>query len=223
MELDDLKEKWAQNNRKLEASMRLNTALLAQMNLGKTESSLKRLSMGVWLEQVLTLFVIVLLGSFAADHIHEPRFFIPALMLGVYAIILFVARVRELLDIANVDYAEPVITIQKRLEELRLRRVRTTIARLLLGPLMWLPVLIVVLRGFFGIDVYAAASLSWFVGNLLFGLAVIPIAILLARRYGYLFKRSSLFRSLADDIAGRSLAAALDSLDTLRRFEEDPA
>jgi hypothetical protein len=52
---------------------------------------------------------------------------------------------------------------------------------------------------------------------------VIPVAILLARRYGHVFQRSSFFRGLADDIAGRSLTAALDSLDTLRRFEDDPA
>lgn len=223
MELDDLKELWTTSNRRLEASMRLNTHLLAQMNLARTESSLKRLSRGVALEQVLTLLVIVLLGSFAADHVREPRFFIPALMLGIYAIALFAARVRELVDIGSIDYAQAVVAIQKRLEELRLRRIRTTIATLLLGPLMWLPALIVVLRGLFGVDVYATASPSWFIANLLFGLAVIPVAILLARRYGQTFKRSSLIRGLADDIAGRSLVAALESLDGLRRFEDDPA
>jgi hypothetical protein len=222
MELDDLKELWAASNRKLEASTRLNTRLLQQINLGHAESFLKRLSWGVWLEQALTLLIIVLLGSFTADHVREPHFLIPALTLDVYAIVLLVVRIRELVDLGSVDYAEPVIAIQKRLEELRVRRIRTTTWRLLLGPLMWLPVLVVVLRGLFGIDVYAAAPPSWFIGNLLFGLAVIPIAILLARRYGHLFKRSSLVRGLADDIAGRSLVAALDALDTLRRFEDDP-
>ena len=223
MELDDLKERWAASNRKLEASMRLNTHLVGQMNLARAEGSLKRLSWGVRLELALTLLVIVLLGSFAADHVRELRFLIPALMLGVYAIALFAARIRELVDIASVDYAEPVVAIAQRLEKLRLRRIRTTIAMLLFGPLMWLPALIVVLRGLFGIDVYAAAAPSWFVANLLFGLVVIPIAILLARRFGRAFKGSSLIRRLADDIAGRSLAAALESLDALRRFEDDPA
>lgn len=222
MELDDLKELWTANNRKLEASMRLNTQLLQQMNLGKTEGSLRRLSLGLWFELALNLLAVVLLGSFAAEHLREPRFFIPALTLGGYALALLVARIRELTGLASVDYTEPVVAIQKQLEGLRLRRIRATIWTLLFAPLMWVPLLVVALRGLFGVDVYAAAAPSWFIANLLFGLAVIPVGILLARRYGHLFERSSAARSLADAIAGRSLAAALDHLDTIRRFEDDP-
>lgn len=221
MELDDLKELWTQSNRKLEASLRLNTLLVQQMNLDKTETFVRRLSWGLWLELALNLLVIVLLGSFAADHVRELGFLIPALTLAIYVVGLLVARVRELLDIERIDYAQAVVAIQKRLEGLRLRRIRATIWTLLFAPLMWVPLLVVALRGLFGMDVYAVAAPSWFVANLLFGLAVIPAGILLARRYGHVFERFSTARSLADAIAGRSLAAALEHLDAIRRFEGD--
>jgi hypothetical protein len=222
MELDDLKELWTQSNRKLEASVRLNSLLVQQMNLGKTESYVRRLSWGAWFEVGVNLLAVALLGSFAAGHLREPRFLIPALSLGGYALALLIVRVRELVELANIDYAEPVVAIQKRLEDLRIRRIRTTIWTLLFAPLMWVPLLVVALRGLFGVDVYTVAAPSWFVANLLFGLAVIPAGMLLARRYGHVFERFSPVRSLADTIAGRSLAAALDALDTIRRFEDDP-
>jgi hypothetical protein len=222
MELDDLKELWTQSNRKLEASMRLNTLLVQQMNLGKTESYVRRLSWGAWVEVGLNLLAVALLGSFAAGHLREPRFLIPALALAGYALALLIVRVRELAELASIDYAEPVVAIQKRLEGLRIRRIRATVWTLLFAPLMWVPLLVVVLRGLFRVDIYAVAAPSWFLANLLFGLAVIPVGILLARRYGDVFERSSRARSLADAIAGRSLAAALDALDTIRRFEGDP-
>lgn len=222
MELDDLKELWIRSNRKLEASMRLNAQLLQQMNLGKTESSVRRLSWGLWVELALNALAVAIVGSFAADHLREPRFLIPALALDGYALALLVARIRELADLASVDYAEPVLAIEKRLEALRLRRIRATIWTLLFAPLMWVPLLVVSLQGLFGVDVYAAAAPSWFVANLLFGLAVIPVGMLLARRYGHVFERSSPARGIADLIAGHSLAEALDYLDTIRRFEDDP-
>lgn len=221
MELDELKALWAQSNRKLEESMRLNTMLLQQTNLQRAENSLKRLARGITAELLLTFIVIVLIGGFAADNLREPAFLVPAILLDVCAIVLFAAGLRQLAEMNAVDYDEPVVVIQKKLEDLRVRRIRTTLGALLFGPLMWLPMLIVALRGFFGVDLYVAASPAWLVANVLFGLAVIPIAIAIARRAGPRLKRSSALRAIADDIAGRSLAAALNDLDTLRRFEAE--
>jgi hypothetical protein len=122
-------------------------------------------------------------------------------------------------EINAVDYDEPVVAIQRKLEQLRLSRIRTTLATLLFAPLMWVPLLIVGLRAF-GVDLLAVTSASWLAANVLFGFAVIPLAVFVARRYGQRLGQSTLMRSLADEVAGRSLIAALNSLDTIRRFEE---
>jgi hypothetical protein len=220
MEIHELKNLWEQSERRLAASLRLNTLLLQQANLRKAEGSLQRLKRGVVAEFVLNLVGLVLIGSFAADHVREPRFLIPAAALGAYAVGLLIAGVRQIVAIAGVDYDEPVVAIQTRLETLRLLRVRMTLAVLLFAPLMWVPLLIVALRGLFGVDAYAINA-AWLAANVLFGLAVIPVAIFLARRFGDRLERTGFMRGLADAIAGRSLAAALDSLDSIRRFERD--
>ena len=84
-----------------------------------------------------------------------------------------------------------------------------------------MPLLIVATRGFFGVDIYAAASPAWLAANVLFGLAVIPIAVVIARGFGPRLERATPMRFLADEIAGRSLGAALDDLAAIRRFAEE--
>jgi hypothetical protein len=220
MENDELKTLWADRNRELEASMRLNTALLQQWNLRAVDTSLKRMARGLAFELILNLGAIVLLGAFIAAHVREPQFLVPAIALDIYAIALVIAGGRQLAAIGAIDYDEPVVAIQKRLEALRVGRIRSTLATLLFAPLMWVPLLVVGARGLFGIDVYAAGPL-WLAANLFFGLAVIPIAIAFASRYGAQIAQHTAMRGLADTIAGRSLAAALASLDSIRRFEQE--
>jgi hypothetical protein len=92
---------------------------------------------------------------------------------------------------------------------------------LLFAPLMWVPLLIVASRGFFGADIYAAAGPAWLVANALLGLAAIPIAVAIARAFGPRLERATPIRFLADEFAGRSLVAALDDLAAIRRFAEE--
>jgi len=220
MELDEIKGLWMESNRKLEASMKLNTLLLGQWNLRKAATSLNRLKRGITFELIVNAIPVFLLGLFAADHVREPQYLIPAVVLDVYAIGILIAGARQLAQLSAIDYGEPVVAIQKKLEELRVSRIRTTLGILLFAPLMWLPILIVGLRGIFGVDVYAAATPAWLAGNLLFGLAVIALSIFIAKRYGARLGRATAMRRLADAIAGNSLTEARDTLDTIRRFEE---
>lgn len=220
MELDEMKALWAQSSRKLEASMRLNVLLLQQWNLRKADTSLRRLQRGIAIEVGANVVVIVLLGLFVSRHFGESQFVIPAVALYLYTIGLVIANARQLTQIASVDYDEPVVTIQKKLEALRVARIRTTLWTVLFAPLMWLPMFIVGMLVLFGVDVYAIANPAWLAANVLFGLAVIPLAIFVARRYGARLNRSTMMRRLADAVAGRSLSEALASLDSIRRFEE---
>jgi hypothetical protein len=220
VEIQELKHLWVENERRLAASMRLNTLLLQQSNLERTDGALTRLSRGVGIEIVLDAVGLVLIGSFAAAHVREPRFFLPAVALGIYAIALLIAGARQIAAIAGIDYDEPVVAIQRRIEALRLLRVRTTLGVLLFAPLMWVPLMIVALRGLFGVDAYEAGA-AWLAANVLVGFAVIPTAIFFSRRCGACLAHTGTMQRIADAIAGRSLAAALDSLDAIRRFERD--
>jgi hypothetical protein len=177
-------------------------------------ASLRR---GIVFALVTNVAGVALIGWFIGNQAAELKFLLPAIVLDVYAIGLVIAMARQLAMLGGVDFCDPVTLVQQRLQELRLLRIRTTLGTLLFAPLMWLPLLIVAAKGILGADVYAAGA-PWLIANVLFGLAVIPVAVWLAKRYGRRLQQSSALRAVADEIAGRSLTTALRDLQTLREF-----
>ena len=59
MDLDELKEKWMELDRKLDVNIRLNQQLLSATKLNQTRSSLKRLAVYTGLEATAWLAIIV--------------------------------------------------------------------------------------------------------------------------------------------------------------------
>jgi serine/threonine-protein kinase len=223
MELDDLKQSWQEADRKLDAGLRLNTVRLYVTTLKKAETSLRRLSWFLWLDLLVDIPLVVLLGSFIADHITEPRFVLPAVTIDLFVIALMGLGIRQLVALAGTDPGEPVVALQKRTESLRIERLRAVKLTLLASPLLWIPMLIVGLKGFLGVDAYAIFDHAWLAANVLLGLAVIPLAVWISRRYADRMGRSPFIQRVMRDLAGHNLNAAQNFLGTLARFEEGEA
>jgi len=220
MDLEDLKQRWQEQDRKLDEVLRLNTRLLQQPVLNRAHTALRWLSLGLWIELGLNFLATLWLGSFLAHHLAEPRFLIPAVTLDLAAILLLAAGIRQLAALRAIDYSAPVVAIQRRLESLRAERIRAVQLTLLFAPLLWTPLLIVALRGLLGLDAYAMFPAGWLLGNLLCGLLVIPLAVGISRRYADRMGRSPWVQRLMRTLAGHSLATATGFLDSLAQFEE---
>lgn len=221
MEIEDLKQRWQEQDRKLEASLQLNRSLLNEAVLNKVATATTRLFRLVTVELVLNLAVALWLGSFLAEHASEPRFLLPAAVLAVGVIALIVDCVRQMVTLKTVDPAEPVAAMQKKLGRLRVQRTRTMQWILLTAPLVWIPLLIVGLEGLLGLDAYAIFSQRWLAANLLFGAAVIPLAVWTSRRYADRMERSPFVQRLMRDLAGRNVNAAMGFLGRLESFEQE--
>jgi hypothetical protein len=219
MELQDLKNKWAEYDSKLDASIRLNAQLLRESVLSRANTVLTRLSRSILAELIVNFAAVVLLGAFIADHVGHPRFVVPAALLDVFAIALVIAGIRQLVALRTLDYGAPVVEIQRRLEWLKIRRIQATKWALLLAPLLWTPLLIVALKGLFRVDAYAVFAQPWLAANVVFSAAVVVLVVWASRRHAERWKSSPLVRRLMDDIAGRNLNAATNFLGALSRFE----
>lgn len=221
MELEDLKRRWEDQDRKLDAIVRLNTGLLRESKLGKTATALGRLAGLLLVGLLLDLGVALWLGSFLAEQLSEMRFLLPGagLLLGLIA--LAIANVRQLVAIRQVDYAAPIVAIQRRLESLRVERLRAVKWTLLLAPLAWTPLLIVTLKDLLGVDAYATFGAPWLTANLAFGLVVIAFALWISRRYADRMERAPFVQRLMRNIAGHNLAAAATFLGSLAEFERE--
>jgi bacteriorhodopsin len=230
MDLEDLKTRLAEQDAKLDQVLRLNATAVRELQLSKTKSSLRWLVPGIVFELLMTIGAVFWLGDFIAGHLRELRFFLPAVLVDLCVIAFMGSCIRQLVVIASLDYSLPVVTVQKELGKLRVLRIRTTKWVMMLSFVLWFPVLIVLLEGFLGVDLWRilgavgdrnGSFVAWVAANVLFGLAAALVMIWVSNRYADRADRSPAVRRLMDDFAGRSLTKALSSLDSIVRFETE--
>jgi hypothetical protein len=221
MELDDLKSAWTQLDRGRGPGSTPTVSAVRDRELDRTRSSVGRLAWLLRYEIASGVLATLLVGSFLGDNWHALRFLIPALVLHEYAIISIVIAGRQHVLLSRVDFAGPVIALQRELTKLATFRIRATLGAFLLAPLLWTPLLIVAARGLFGVDVYRALGPAWLWANFGFGLAVIPIGLWLARRIANAGNRPARRGGFVDVLAGHSLAEAKRYADELVRFEAE--
>ena len=221
LELDEMKKQWAEHDRKLDESIRLNRQLLSTTNLKGARSAMQRMAAFLGLEAVVQLAVVVALGSFIYEHIAMVRFALPAAALDVFAIAILIAMIRQIALGLQIDYDKPIAVIQKQLEDLRVLRIRYIQGIFLAATLAWTPLMIVTLEGFWGLDAYRLFGTAFLVSNLLVGLAIIPLALWLSKRFSDRMGRSPMIQRLMRDLAGHNLNKATGFLATLSEFEDE--
>jgi hypothetical protein len=222
MELEDLRRLWQELDRKLDASLRLDERILAEAVVSRAQAASRRSGRGILVEIVLGAIPVLWLGSFLADHIREPRFWIAAAVLDVFAVASLASLLRQQALLRGIDWSGPVAGIQRAIAEIRVRRVRVTKWTLMLAPLVWTPMLVVALRGFLGVDVYHAFEGAglFLAANLLFGLAFLAAAVWASRRFSERLHRVPFVRRLLRDLGGRSLGEAEGVVASIHRFAE---
>jgi uncharacterized membrane protein len=222
MELDELKERWAEHDRKLDVSIRLNRQLLRETYTHRARFALWRLAGMLALGSIMMLPIIVFLGGFIALNWATPKFTVPAIVLDIAAIAALAALIAQIGLVLSIDYNQPVAVIQKRLETLRKLRIRYTQAICFTMTLTWAPIFIVLMKTFLGLDVYRTLGTTWLLVNVAIGLAVLAIAVWLARIIGPRLNNSQAGQRFLRDLAGYNLNAASGFLDKLAKFEDEP-
>ncbi|GEM_PF-4294686 len=218
MELDEMKQAWQQMTGRLDALQASNVKLRTDMQKDKVARSMRRTSLLIWFEAIVNGAGLLLLGTFVARQ-DALRFTMAALILYPAAIAIFASSVAQLTMLAKLDYGDEVLAIQKKLESLRMLRLRTVQMELLFSLLLWVPLAIVLMRAMFGTDLYSLGT-SWLLADIALGTVAIPVLWLLARCFGSAFNRSAFGRFLVDDVTGRGLAEARIRMAALARFAE---
>jgi len=183
---------------------------------------LRRLAFFTGLGGLIGLIGLVILGQFIYQHWAEPRFVLPAVVLQVWVIASLAASIRQIAMALQIDYDKPIALIQKQLESLRVLRIRITQWALLTGQVVWwIPFLIVALKGFWDVDAYKVFGTGFLLANIAVGLAIIPLAIWVSRKFGARMGRSPGMQRLMRELAGYNLNAATGFLATVSEFETE--
>lgn len=155
MELDELRQKWLEHDRKLEISIRLNRQLLRDTYTRRARFALWRLGTMLAAGSVILLAIVVSLGRFIHENRGMPQFVWPAVTLDVFAIATLACLILQIALALHVDYDQPVAVIQKQLERLRKIRIRYIQGVCLGMTLTWAPIFMVVMKAALGVDVLA--------------------------------------------------------------------
>lgn len=222
MELDVLKEKWVEQDRKLDGSIRLSQQLLLAATMNRVRSPMRRFALFTGVGTLLGLISLVILGQFIHAHWAEPRFALPGMALHVWVIAYVVTSIRQMVMALQIDFNKPVTLVQKQIESLRVLRLHVVRWALLTGQLVWwIPLLVVMLKGFWEVDAYKVFGSEFLIANVTIGVAVIPVAIWVSKKFGERMVSSPTMQWLMRELAGYNLNAATGFLRTLSEFKDE--
>jgi hypothetical protein len=218
MNLDVIKQQWAEYDRKLNESIRLNPRVLSAMNLNRSRSRLQRMVFYLSLEAALWFAGIVFIGRFIYDNASAARFVASGVAVDVFAIAMLATTIAQIALIQRIDYGKPVAAIQKQMEGLRVLRIKTVRWGLVAGTVVWAPFLMLICKAFLGV---ASLSAAWLWTNVALGLSLIPLTWWVSKEFGDKMQRFPFIQRLMHDIGGRSLNAATSFLTTISEFERE--
>ncbi|MDP9018709.1 MAG: hypothetical protein M3N19_10355 [Candidatus Eremiobacteraeota bacterium] len=223
MDLDELKTKWTEHDGKLDQLIQINRSSMNAIAIKPARTAVAWLQVSLVIEIVFACASVVLLGSFIADNIRDLRFAVPAALLDIGALTVLGVVVRQLVVTAQIDYAEPITAIQKKLEAVRVLRIRHTQGIFLTAVLAWSFLYVVLFRALFGLDAYAIFGVAYFWANVGFGLTVAAVAIWVAKTFGDRLGQTRLLKFLVQSLNGRSINLAAAALAKIAEFETEPA
>ena len=220
MELDELKQTWSEHARKLDRILSLNLQGLKTAQLDKTRSALGRFKAFRVFEILVGFAVLLWSGSYIADHIDAPTLAGPALILAASVLVAVIGNIRQLVLLGQVSYADPVATIQRKLEEMKLHFLRTIRLMAFMLPL-YMVYVVVGLNLFFGMDVLAQSNPAYLWANLLLSLIFIAPAIWVFRNLSFKNIENPVIHALVHGSGGKEMIAAVEFLKALQKFEDE--
>jgi hypothetical protein len=217
MELDELKQAWQALERKLDRQHALDLHNFRTGRLHSARTGLRPLVAGLSVQAGFGVAVMAIFAPYWLQHWGQWHLVVYGLSLHLYGLMLTIFGGRDLVTIFRIDYAAPVLEIQKQIAQLRADRIQAAPAFAIAGCFVWVP-LVLVLFEWLGADlwVHKPAMVAYFLFSGLCAVAVTAGVIAWGRRPG----NSRIRRYLEESAVGRSLARTQAALDEIARFEQ---
>jgi hypothetical protein len=214
--LDEVKLAWNELSQKLERQNALALRPFKESKLATFRCGLRPLVLGQLAQLAIGAIITAVSAQFWVNHIGSTHLAVYGVLLQAYGIMFIAFAVRDLVLIRRIDYAAPVIDIQKRLAELRAWHIRAAAWHGLAGSVVWLPVMFIVLH-LLGADssMNKPGKIYWLIASVGFCLALNYGLIVLARspgRSGSCLRRSWI---------GHTVNRAQATLDEIEKFERE--
>lgn len=216
IELDDLRGAWQALDAKLDRQYALDLARLREAKAHRARHVLWPLKLGQVVQLLAAVCVVALASGFWTRHLDSPQAVVYGVALHLYGLMLGGFAVRDLVHIGRIDFAGPVLDIQRRLAELAAWRLRCGLWFAVTGCFVWVPLMLAIFYAL-GADVWTHKPqvVGWFLASSVVALGAVWVLLRQARGPG----NERLARALDDSAVGRSVQRARAALDEIERFE----
>lgn len=219
MELHELQDAWRRLDDRLATSHTLDLLALRDRQTRRARHGLRPLFWGQVVQMLFGIALIALAASVWSQHRDTATVRVSGLLVHAYGIALIVAAGVVLGRLRSVDYAAPVLVIQRQLAEVRRRYVISGMVAGLPWWVLWAPFMLVLAAGAGNVpgQLWLQAWLGWSVAAGVVGL----LATWGFHRWARDPRREHLARALDSSLTGRSLRRASEAIDDIARFERD--
>lgn len=221
MELDEMKLAWQALGQQLDRQNALGLELLRQGRAGRLRGHLRPL---VWGQSLLILFgiAIMLWGiSFWSTHTDVWQAMACGIAMQIFGTLSFIFPIRLLAMQQGIDYAAPVVDIQRRLVRMRAWRVKVEAPVFaVLGSVIWIPALLMCVQSEgdrFGLNMWQhmrPGVVAWLWLSVGASIGLVFLARFVVRKLGH-------GRWLENSLAGGSIVKAEAALAEIARFEQE--
>ncbi|NOU60312.1 hypothetical protein [Marinifilum caeruleilacunae] len=181
MELDELKSLWEEQDKKLEANLKLNEDLLKKRNLDRSKGELQKPMIYEIFNSTMLVVLLIVFGSFIFKEKDNAYQLIAGLCSVLLSVMYLVFSMSKIAAFQKVDcYHLSVVQLQMRLEKLKRVILRYRKVELILTPLFIVVILPVFSKLLTGVDVFQ--KINSLVAPFVVGLLVaIPVMIYINR------------------------------------------
>jgi hypothetical protein len=215
MELDELKTAWQALGRDLQRQSALNLHILVEGRLEKVRASLRRLYWGK-IVQILCGDALIYFGIMSAIRYRDtPHLLACSVFMLAYGLLIVVLGGVTIGKVSSIDYAAPVLEIQKRVGALQRLQIIGSRCAGLPWWLLWIAIFVLEVKTNLDTDLFdSAPAFVW--ANIAVGVVGIFASTWLYRLWRQ--KRPDAVRKFEDQ-SSRGLANARKMLDEIQNFE----
>ena len=218
MELDDFKLAWQTLDQRLQQQNAVGLQLLRERGLDNARKHLRPLWWGQVAQMLLGLLCVLLGATCWNQHSDQPPFLVAGIVMHAYGVATLIAGGITLGLIRQLDYAAPVVLIQKQLARLRRFYVASGAAVGLAWWVLWIPFVMTLA----GLDRNAEGQV-WMQPWVYISLGGGVVGLLGTwwfHRWSRHPGRPRLARAMDDSVTGGSLRRAQARIDEIERFEQ---
>ena len=221
MELDEMKLAWQAFGQQLERQHALSLALLRRGWADRLRGRLRPLAWGLSLQIVLGIALMLWGISFWSTHMGIWQAVACGIAMQAFGTLAFIFPVRLLAMLQGIDYAAPVVEIQRRLARMRAWRVKVEAPVFaVLGSVIWIPALLMWAQyegDSYGLNPWQhlrPGTMAWLLLSVGASVGLVFLARYVVRRLGH-------GRWLENTLAGGSIVKAEATLAEIARFERE--